>query len=489
MSEQNPLPENQGTILVVDDDHSFRVLLHRWLTNAGYAAELFGDGETCLAALGRVLPAAVCLDLGLPGSGGLAVLETLRAHQPLLPVIILTADSTVNSAVAAMQLGAYDYLVKPIDRTKLLTTIKNAVERYQMTLRLAQLEREASVQPFPGLIGNSPALRELLRQLTRVAASDITVLVHGESGTGKELVAKALHSFSGRSRGPFVPLNCAAIPESLQESELFGHEKGAFTGAINRRVGKFEQADQGTLFLDEVAELSLALQAKLLRVLQERSFSRLGSSLEVRSDFRLVAASHKNLADEVKAGRFREDLFFRLAVFELDVPPLRQRGNDITLLAQHFLNEFAASAGQAAKRLSPAAAQLLEAYAWPGNVRELQNYMQRAVVTTSGELVEAVDLPARVRAAQVTELPNEPSQNESVAAPVSPDLTTTATIPPPVSASMPTTLNLAALERWAIEESIRRHNGYLAKVVAELGIGRTTLYRRMKDYNLEAKLQ
>ena len=327
------------------------------------------------------------------------MLEKLRAHQPLLPVVILTADSTANSAVAAMQLGAYDYLVKPIDRTKLLTTIKNAVERYQMALRVAQLERETSVQPFPGLIGNSPVLREMLRQVTRVAASDITVLVHGESGTGKELVAKAIHSFSGRSRGSFVPLNCAAIPEALQESELFGHEKGAFTGASNRRLGRFEQADQGTLFLDEVAELSLALQVKLLRVLQERSFNRLGSSIEIRSDFRLVAASHKNLSEEVKAGRFREDLFFRLAVFELDVPPLRERRGDITMIAHHFLNEFTQSAESGLKRLSPSAAQLLERYDWPGNVRELQNYMHRASVTSSTETVEVNDLPARVREA------------------------------------------------------------------------------------------
>ncbi|HMX27792.1 MAG TPA: sigma-54 dependent transcriptional regulator, partial [Blastocatellia bacterium] len=398
MSESEISNPSQNCVLVVDDDQSFRVLLQRWLANAGYATEAFADGESCLSALDHLLPAAVCLDLNLPGAGGLTVLETLRAHQPLLPVVILTADSAVNSAVAAMQLGAYDYLVKPLDRPKLLTTIKNAVERYQMSLRVTQLEREASEQPFPGLIGNSPVLRDMLRQITRIAASDITVLVYGESGTGKELVAKAIHSFSGRGRDAFVPLNCAAIPEALQESELFGHEKGAFTGAINRRIGKFEQANGGTLFLDEVAELSLSLQAKLLRVLQERSFNRLGSSLEIRSDFRMVAASHKNLAEEVKAGRFREDLFFRLAVFELDVPPLRERGGDITLLAQHFLKEYAA--GSDPKRLSAAAAQTLERYNWPGNVRELQNYMHRASVTASGELVEVNDLPTRVRFAQ-----------------------------------------------------------------------------------------
>lgn len=485
MSEQNLPNESKGTVLVVDDDHSFRVLLQRWLTNAGYTTELFADGESCLAALGQLIPAAVCLDLSLPGSGGLAVLETLRAHQPLLPVIILTADSTVNSAVAAMQLGAYDYLVKPIDRTKLLTTIKNAVERYQMALRLAQLERENSVQPFPGLIGNSAALREMLRQITRVAASDITVLVHGESGTGKELVAKSIHSFSGRNRGPFVPLNCAAIPESLQESELFGHEKGAFTGAVSRRIGKFEQADQGTLFLDEVAELSLALQAKLLRVLQERSFTRLGGSVETRSDFRLVAASHKNLAEEVKAGRFREDLFFRLAVFELDVPPLRHRSGDIPMLAQHFLNEFT---GTSATRLSAEAAQLLERYDWPGNIRELQNYMHRASVTASGETVEVRDLPARVRETQTNIESKIAGLPELVAA----DLTVESEpipTPQPATETLPPTLNLAALERWAIEESIRRNSGRLSKVVAELGIGRTTLYRRMKEYNLDVNLE
>ncbi|MBI3650349.1 MAG: sigma-54-dependent Fis family transcriptional regulator [Acidobacteria bacterium] len=488
----------QGTVILVDDDSTFCLLVKRWVELAGYKVEVFGDGESCLAGLGSVLPSVVCLDLTLPSLGGLEVLQKIKELHRHLPVIILTANTSIDTVVTAMQLGSYDYLVKPVDRTKLVTTIKNAVEHYQMSLRLAQLEREVGGIGYPGIIGNSPAMKRIYRQVDQVATSDITVLVHGESGTGKELIARAIHSNSGRAKNAFIALNCAAIPEALQESELFGHERGSFTGALNRRLGKFEQADGGTLFLDEVAELSLGLQAKLLRVLQEKSYQRLGGSTELRSDFRLVAATHRNLADEVKAGRFRDDLYFRIAVFELELPPLRERREDILLLAQNFLQTLSAQYGGKQFFLSTEAIDLLMNYAWPGNVRELQNSMQRAFVTATGENILPSDLPSRLfqnnvvnlssqeRSIRLEAIGNRLPNHEGRAAgetpfPIPYAMPITAT--PGAPLKFPT-FNLEELERLAIEEAIKQCGDNMSEVIRRLGIGRTTFYRKLKEYNL-----
>ncbi len=468
-------PSNPETVIVVDDDKNFRLLVQRWIELEGYKADSFADGESCLAALTRLLPVCVCLDLTLPNSHGLEILKKLKIYQKYLPVIILTADSSAEQVVKAMQLGAYDYLVKPIERGKLMTAVKNAVERFQMSVRLAQLERETSGNTY-GLLGNSGEMHELFRLIDKVSASDISVLIHGESGTGKELVAKAIHQNSGRNNGNFVPLNCAAIPESLQESELFGHEKGSFTGADKRRQGRFELADGGTLFLDEVAELSLPVQAKLLRVLQEKTFSRLGSSTETASDFRIIAASHKDLSKEVKDGRFREDLFFRIAVYDIDIPSLRERKEDIPLLANHFLREFSRKNGRKLT-VSPEAMKILQNYSFPGNVRELQNYMQRATVSASDNIVLPQDLPKRVFQTITT----EPVMSAE-----------TIDRKEPLTDSAPTTydskllpkMTLEELEKLAIENSLERNAGNLSNVVRELGIGRTTLYRKLKQYGI-----
>jgi DNA-binding NtrC family response regulator len=491
----------QGTVILVDDDSSFCLLVKRWLEIEGYRVKVFGDGESCLAGLGSVLPSVICLDVTLPGLNGLEILQRIKEHHRHLPVIMLTANATIDTVVSAMQLGSYDYLVKPVDRTKLLTTIKNAVGHYQMSLRLAQLEREAVGQGYPGIIGKSPSMKQIYRQIDQIATSDITVLVHGESGTGKELVARAIHNNSGRNRNSFIALNCAAIPEALQESELFGHERGSFTGALNRRLGKFEQADGGTLFLDEVAELSLSLQAKLLRVLQEKTFQRLGSTSEIRSDFRLVAATHRNLADEVRAGRFREDLYFRIAVFELELPPLRQRREDILLLAQHFLHLLSAQYGGKEHFLSPETVDLLLQHSWPGNVRELQNSMQRAFVTASDETILPSDLPTRIFQSNAIKIPDhdrlvsletaeplpqnfaEQSAHERTQ---SPHYAYTAAAAKHPAEPFPT-FNLEQLERLAIEEAIKQCNGNMSEVIRRLGIGRTTFYRKLKEYNLYDK--
>ncbi len=467
-----------GLILLVDDDPLLCELHQRWLEPAGFTTRVFHDGASCLAALTEVLPDAVCLDLVLPGLSGLETLRRIKAHHPNLPVVVMTAHAEVETAVQAIKLGAYDYLEKPVDRTKFVTELQNTVERNRMTLRLAQLEREVDGRGYPGIIGESPALKNLFRQLDRVAPSDITVLIQGESGTGKELVARALHLQSTRSANAFVPLSCAAVPESLQESELFGHEKGAFTGATSRRLGVFERAHGGTVLLDEIGELTGALQAKLLRVLQERSFQRVGGAGEVSSDFRLIAATHRDLAEEVRRGRFREDLYFRVAVIELDVPPLRERRSDIPILATHFLRQFTRKKGSPKLDLSRESLDLLAAYSWPGNVRELQNAIERAVVVAQGRTVRPTDFPSRLRSGETTGTRSAPAGFDRD---TSPESSATDSESQP---AQPPVQTLDEIERDAIIAALARHNGNISQVVRELGIGRTTLYRKLKRYNI-----
>jgi two-component system NtrC family response regulator len=339
-----------------------------------------------------------------------------------------------------------------------------------MLVQLTSLKREAGGgEGFRGIVTQAESMKEVFRQMDRVAPTDITLLVRGESGTGKELVARATHDHSPRKRGPFVALNCAAIPDTLQESELFGHEKGSFTGATGKRLGRFELADKGTLFLDEVGELSLPLQAKLLRVLQDNTFQRVGGSQEIHSDFRLVAATHKDLAREVRERRFREDLYFRIVVFELELPPLRERDGDLDLLVNHFLRQHQ-SARETPLEVSPEAAAVLAAYSWPGNVRELENAIQRAVI--AAELrIEPRHLPARLR----EEVPAAAAQTAANGPPPSPSRTT------PMETEE---LNLERLERRTIERALERTRGNLAEAGRLLGLSRATLYRKLKTYKL-----
>jgi DNA-binding NtrC family response regulator len=454
-------------VLAADDDQMQCALLGHWLTGAGYEVRTFGDGASCLSELDRTVPSAVCLDLSMPGLSGMATLEAIRKRDRALPVLILTADPAVEKVVAAMNLGAYDYLIKPLDRDRLLTSIHNAIDRFRLTLRVTELEREVRWrQDDRAIVGWSPVMRQLFQQIDRVAASDITVLIHGESGTGKELVARALHEASPRRSGALIAVNCAAIPESLQESELFGHERGAFTGATDRHKGKIELADHGTLFLDEIGEIALTLQAKLLRVLQERAFQRIGGTAELRSDFRLVAATHRDLAEEVKMGRFREDLFFRIAVFEIEVPPLRGRGEDVLLLAKRFLAEACEAAGRPPVDLSAEAAEALLAYPFPGNVRELQNAIQRALIVGDGGRIERQDLPARILGAASR------APEAAAAAPGG--------APAPREVEPVRPLTLAELEQQAIQAALARTHGNLSQAARELGIDRTTLYRKLR---------
>jgi DNA-binding NtrC family response regulator len=451
----------KGTIVLIEDDRSIALTVTAVLERAGYEVTVVGDGASGLMSLSGSLPDAVCTDLGLPDTDGLTLIEQIRSRYAHLPVIVLTSNPEVDSVVEAMRRGAYDYLVKPVDATKLITTIGNACEKHAMTIRLAQLEREAGGHGYRGIIGESPAMKLLYRELDQVAATDITVLLHGESGTGKELVARAIHSYGSRRAQPFVAVNCAAIPESLHESELFGHEKGAFTGATARSAGRFEQAHGGTLFLDEVAELATGLQAKLLRVLQERRFYRVGGTSEIAVDVRVIAASHLDLGVAVRAGRFREDLFFRLAVFELSLPSLRHRSGDIELLAQSFVTRIGTEIGRQVA-ISPAALGVITSYEWPGNVRELHNALHRAIVACGERgVIDPVHLPARIVDASPVRL-SQPA------------------LPP----EPPSSTSLDDLERAAILAALQRTSGNLTQIARELGIGRTTLYRKLKRYGI-----
>lgn len=459
---------DEALVLIVDDDEAVGRLIARWLSRAGFVTQVHASAESMLDGFTRSLPDAVCLDLGLPGMSGQDALRLIRARHRTVPTIIVTGDREPQTVVAAMQDGAHDYLTKPLDQAKVVATVRNAVHQHRLEARVRQLERDVEAEQFGELIGRTPQMRGLFRQLDRVAASDITVLIQGESGSGKELVAQAIHAQSARSAGPLVALNCAAIAPGLQDSELFGHERGAFTGAEQARAGRFEQANGGTLFLDEVAELSPALQAKLLRTLQERRFERVGGRTSIRSDFRLIAATHRNLEQMVEKKLFRQDLFFRLAVLELSVPPLRSRRGDIPLLCDALLAQLAEQTGAPCPSIDPAARSILERYRWPGNVRELRNTLQRAIVVCEDACIRTHDLPPRILNVMGQSDPPSPGDSSRSLSRL-PELGNT---------------SLAEIERAAIEATLAATGGNLSEVTRRLGIGRATLYRRLKKYGL-----
>src|SRR5438132_10722868 len=386
-----------ATLLVADDDPGLRESLERTLTREGYRVLLASDGR---AALERVQGGGIDLivtDLKMPGLTGLELLRAAKAIAPDLDVILLTAFGTVEEAVKAMKDGAYDFLTKPFRREQLLKLIDKALERRQLIEKNKALQQRLDDLLGQGtMIGASPAFRRMMTLVEQVADSSATVLILGESGAGKEGVARAIHERSARKSGPFVPVNCASLPEGLLESELFGYERGAFTGAAGRKEGRFELADGGTLFLDEIGDLSPVTQPKILRVLQEGEFERLGGTRTLRVDVRIVTATNQDLTQLVRDKRFREDLFYRLNVITITTPPLRDRREDIPVLAQHFLRLYAAKNNRKLDGVSDGAMSCLEAYAWPGNVRELENVIERAVVLARGTATEAENLPANV---------------------------------------------------------------------------------------------
>jgi DNA-binding NtrC family response regulator len=389
-------------ILVVDDEEASRKGLRALLTREGYRVEEAADGAEALEKARAFRPSAVIADLVMPKMDGLELTKALQDDLPFAAIVILTGQGTIETAVQAIKAGAYDYLTKPVDFTRLTVVLTKAVERAGIAREVALLRRQVETGDRPALLGRSGAMKEVLRQVELAAASVAPVLVLGESGTGKELVARALHALSPRGQGPFVGVNCAAIPETLLESEIFGHERGSFTGAAERRIGCFEMADGGTLLLDEVGEMHSAVQAKFLRVLEEGSFRRIGGKVEIRVDVRVVAATNKEPAAAIREGKLREDLFYRLNVFPIALPALRDRPEDIPLLAEAFLQASAAKNGRGVQAIAPEAVRLLQQYGWPGNVRELRNAIERAVILCRGETIEPAHLPEALRRPQTT---------------------------------------------------------------------------------------
>ncbi|HET7875103.1 MAG TPA: sigma-54 dependent transcriptional regulator [Methylomirabilota bacterium] len=464
-----------ATLLVADDDPAVRLSLERTLTREGYAVVLAPDGQAALERLKAGGVDLVLSDLKMPGLTGLELLREAKAAAPDVDVIMLTAFGTVEEAVKAMKDGAIDFLTKPFQRAQLIKVVRQALERRALIAqnralqeRLDDLLRQGTV------IGASPAFRRMMMLVDQVADSSATVLIQGESGTGKELVAKAIHERSPRRGGPFVAVNCAALPETLLESELFGYEKGAFTGAAGRKEGRFELASGGTLFLDEVADLSPVTQPKILRVLQEGEFERLGGTKTIAVDVRVVTATNQDLAALVREKRFREDLFYRLNVITIVMPPLRERRGDVPVLAQHFLRVYAAKNNRKLEGFSDEALSALECYSWPGNVRELENVVERAVVLARGARVEIGDLPESVTdRSVVVERATPADATESGA----PEGIFRVRIGTP----------LAEVEQRLLEETLRLTKGNKTLTAKLLGIDPKTVFRKLKATEAEGE--
>src|SRR5215468_219996 len=385
----------KSRILVVDDEAAIRDSLKMTLEYEGYDFLGAATGQEGLALIEREGPDLVLLDVKMPGMDGLEVLDRIRALNDALPVVVVSGHGTISTAVEATKKGAFDFIEKPFASDRVLVSLRNALD--QRRLRDENRSLKKAVEVRHQMIGESPALRQVTAAISRAAPTNATVLITGESGVGKELVARTIHRNSLRSRERFVQVNCAAIPEELIESELFGHEKGSFTGATEKQVGKFEQADRGTIFLDEVGDMSAKTQAKVLRVLQEGEVERLGSARTIKVDVRVIAATNKNLEEEIEKGHFREDLYFRLAVIPIYVPPLRERPDDIPLLVRHFMEQISRDSNMRQKRLSPAAMEVLQRYRWKGNIRELRNTVERLIIMSAGDIVDAADLPETVK--------------------------------------------------------------------------------------------
>jgi two-component system, NtrC family, response regulator AtoC len=395
----------RGRILIVDDEPDLCQLMMADLTDRGFAARWSTSPDEAFASLAEEEVDVVVTDFRMCGMSGFQLCERIVANRPDIPVIVLTGYGSFDAAVAAIRAGAYDFITKPADPEVVAHCIERAVQHRSLREEVRNLRIAVdSTQRFEALLGSSPAMRRLFDLLGRVANAESTVMIHGESGTGKELVAKALHTSGRRSKAPFVAINCAAMPENLLESELFGHARGAFTDARSDRTGLLALAHGGTLFLDEVGDMPIGLQPKLLRALEERRVRKVGSNVEVPFDVRVVAATHRDLETAIEEGRFREDLFFRLNVITLRVPSLRERVGDVLLLAQHFLEHFAARADKAVKRISPPVAEKLVAYGWPGNVRELRNCIERSVAMARYEHLAVEDLPEKIRTYRASHL-------------------------------------------------------------------------------------
>jgi two-component system nitrogen regulation response regulator NtrX len=445
-------------VLVIDDERGIRQTLTQVLSDEGYSVESAAEGTEGLEMLARESFDAVFLDVWLKDKDGLAILETLGDRTATLPVVMISGHANIETAVKAVKSGAYDFLEKPLSLERVLLTTQKAVDHRDLQLEVARFRERISHEQ--ALLGETPAMERLRAEIARVAPTDARVLVAGSNGTGKELVAHAIHRLSTRGRLPLVEVNCAAIPEELIESELFGHVRGSFTGASAERVGKFEEADGATLFLDEVGDMSAKTQAKVLRALQEGRFTRVGGTRTIESDVRVISATNKNLPEEIQKGRFREDLYFRLAVVPINVPALSDRADDIPLLANHFLHEAAAKSGKRPKTFSGEALRILRRHAWPGNVRELRNLVERLFIMSPGDTIDARDLPSEIVETGAVAVPEQFSSLRQAR---------------------------DDFERRFILSALRKNRGNVTRTAEELGLERSNFYRKLKGYGIDVE--
>jgi two-component system nitrogen regulation response regulator NtrX len=447
----------KATVLIVDDEAGVRSALAGVLRDEGYSVDAVESGEACLDRVARAPYDVIVLDIWLPGMDGLATLARLRERRVDAPVVMISGHGNIESAVRAIKMGAFDFVEKPLSLEKTVLVVGNAVRQRQLEAENRALR--AHVDRRLTMVGESYAMAQLREQIAMAAPTNGRVLIFGENGTGKELVARSIHALSRRRNGPFVEVNCAAIPEELIESELFGHVKGSFTGALADRRGKFEMAGGGTLFLDEIGDMTLKTQAKVLRALQEQVVEPVGGTTSVRVDVRVLAATNKDLSAEIRAGRFREDLYFRLNVIPIFVPPLRDRDEDIPLLAEHFMAELAREYGRRPKRLDPGAASGLRSYRWPGNVRELRNVIERLMIMVPGDTISPSDLA----------------------------FLEGASLPRDAAAAPPTEPLHDARDRFErdyILRALSAHNGNISRTADALGVERSNLYRKMRAFGI-----
>jgi two-component system response regulator AtoC len=457
--------DNNNLVLIADDDQSIRSLLHSFLQGEGFQTVEAKSGRDVIPTINKHRPDLVIMDVRMPGMTGLEVLDQLkRLHMDDIPVLMMTAYGTSNIAIEAIQRGAYDYVTKPFELDDLLITVRRTLDHRDLALRVRSVD-ETIRDPLDNIIGNTSAMQHVYKTIGRVARTDATILITGESGTGKELVAGALHFNSHRRTGPYVKVPCASLTETLLESELFGHEAGSFTSAVKTRKGRFEMADKGTIFLDEIGEMSLNTQKKLLRVLQEREFERVGSNTPIRVDTRVIAATNRDLAEEVADGRFREDLYYRLNVIAVELPPLRERMDDVPLLVEHFLQKYRSDSPNNNPRISEEALERMMDYQWPGNVRELENTVHRAIILARGSVIT----PQHI---QFTGAPGK--KNGEI----------DGQIADKVASGVPLKDIVAAVERQAIEAALDQASGNRSQAAKQLGIYRRLLYAKLREYEL-----
>ena len=452
-------------IFIVDDEKAISKLLKYWVKDKwDYETEVFDSGESVLKRLDSKKPDLLLLDIMLPGISGLDVLKKIRTKDEQLPVIMLSAQGNVETAVDSLRYGAYDYFPKPIEVQRLEPAVRNAIKNYELTKELENLKETIPKQySFDNIISADKKMQEVFKLVSKVLDNDITVLIHGESGTGKELIAKAIHYNGKRKDKPFIVVNCASIPRELLESELFGHEKGSFTGAHQRKLGKFELANEGTIFLDEVGELEMLLQAKLLRVIQEREFERVGGTELIKTNVRILSATNRDLREAVKAKQFREDLFYRLNSFPIYIPPLRQRKGDILVLTEYFLKKCNQKLDKNIKGFTKRTIKHIYEYDWPGNIREMENTIERCIIIAENDMIDVDDLPAHIRTNEETNFVEQGGglfEGDNI-------------------------IPFEKLKEDAIKHALDVTDGNIVEAAKKLKLGRATIYRLMEKYKIE----